>query len=184
MHRRPVGGGRSRRRERLAAIGLATFRILRDFKKSTERELEHAERREAEYAAPVDNLSSLLVQNFRVLNSYYSENLAQARTSTRASISIAVLGFVAIVAGVLIGSAVAQDHARRDAYYRDQAARNNSSQHVTYQERCEVSHEYYEEERIDGYRVTYVFDGETYTTRMSRDPGEQIRVWVTVRPAE
>lgn len=55
------------------AVGVTASRIFRDFKKSSDRELEKAERREAEYAAPVDDLSQLLVQNFRVLNSYYSE---------------------------------------------------------------------------------------------------------------
>jgi hypothetical protein len=50
----------------------------------------------------VDNLSRLLVQNFQVLNRYYSENLSQARTSTLASLSIAILGFLVIIAGVLI----------------------------------------------------------------------------------
>jgi hypothetical protein len=58
----------------------------------------------------LDNLSELLVQNFRTLNSFYSENLSQYRTSSVASISIAVLGFVVIISGVLlalIGSQVA-----------------------------------------------------------------------------
>jgi hypothetical protein len=55
-------------------------------------------------AAPeaVDNLSSLLVQNFKVLNTYYSENLRQARTSTLASISISIVGFVVIIGGITI----------------------------------------------------------------------------------
>lgn len=58
----------------------------------------------------LDNLSDLLVQNFRTLNSFYSENLSQYRTSSVASISIAVLGFVVIISGVLlalVGSQVA-----------------------------------------------------------------------------
>jgi hypothetical protein len=50
----------------------------------------------------LDNLSDLLVQNFRILNSFYSESLSQYRTSSIASISIAALGFVVIIAGVLI----------------------------------------------------------------------------------
>jgi len=50
----------------------------------------------------LDNLAELLVQNFRILNSFYSESLSQYRTSAIASISIAVLGFVVIIAGVLI----------------------------------------------------------------------------------
>ena len=50
----------------------------------------------------VDNLSNLLIQNFRVLNTYYSENLRQARTSTIASISIAIIGFIVIIVGNVI----------------------------------------------------------------------------------
>jgi len=49
-----------------------------------------------------DDLSELLVKNFSVLNTYYTENLSQARTSSLASVSIAVTGFVVIVAGILI----------------------------------------------------------------------------------
>ena len=36
------------------------------------------------------------------MNTYYTENLSQARTSSLASIAIAVIGFVVIVAGILI----------------------------------------------------------------------------------
>lgn len=50
----------------------------------------------------LDNLAELLVQNFRILNSFYSESLSQYRTSAIASISIAVLGFVVIIGGILI----------------------------------------------------------------------------------
>ena len=50
----------------------------------------------------LDNLSHLLVQNFKILNQFYAENLLQYRTSEIASISIAVLGFVIIISGVLI----------------------------------------------------------------------------------
>ena len=131
-----------------------------------------------------------------VRNDYDNRSRPPANTAGRAIMGGILGGLVgaqfgdgnvrtaATMAGALIGSEVARGHAERDAYYRDQANRNNSNQHVSYEERCEVSHEYYEEERIDGFRVTYVFNGETYTTRMSRDPGEQIRVWVSVRPAE
>lgn len=33
-------------------------------------------------------------------------------------------------------------------------------------------------ERIDGYRVTYVFRGREYTTRMAYDPGSRVRIRV------
>ena len=45
-------------------------------------------------------------------------------------------------------------------------------------------HEVHEEERLAGYSVTYVYAGETYTTRRRRDPGDSIRVRVSVRPVD
>ena len=47
---------------------------------------------------------------------------------------------------------------------------------------CATSTTY--EERIDGYRVTYEYNGREYTTRMPYDPGERIKVRVAVAPAE
>jgi len=50
----------------------------------------------------LDNLGELLIQNFRILNSFYAENLSQYRNSSVASIAIAVLGFIVIITGILI----------------------------------------------------------------------------------
>jgi len=81
------------------------------------------------------------------------------------------------VLGTLVGSAIANDRARR---------RQASGPHETYSrtvERCNVRYETHEEERIDGYWVTYEYNGQTYTTRMGRDPGKEIKVRVSVSPA-
>ena len=51
-------------------------------------------------------------------------------------------------------------------------------------QRCDVRYEHEYEERIDGYRVTYEYNGREYTTRMPYDPGERIKVRVAVAPAE
>ncbi len=48
---------------------------------------------------------------------------------------------------------------------------------------CEIQTEYHNEERIDGYNVTYRYRGRHFTTRMKRDPGRRIRVRVRVEPA-
>ena len=40
------------------------------------------------------------------------------------------------------------------------------------------------QERIDGYRVTYVYNGRRQVTEMPNRPGERIRVRVDVSPAE
>ena len=50
-------------------------------------------------------------------------------------------------------------------------------------QRCDVRYEQQTEERIEGYDVTYVYNGQRLTTRMNHDPGDRIRVQVQVRPS-
>ena len=81
-----------------------SFKIWLQYKKET---LKHAPERQAQLDSTIvpdslDNLSHLLVQNFKILNQFYAENLSQYRTSSIASISIAILGLVVIISGVLI----------------------------------------------------------------------------------
>ena len=80
----------------------------------------------------------------------------------------------ATIAGAAIGANVGYDSARRD-YSRVE-------ERVV--QRCQVRYESEYEERIDGYRVTYEYNGREYTTRMPYDPGERMRVRVAVAPAE
>lgn len=83
----------------------------------------------------------------------------------------------ATVAGTLIGAAIGSESAR--------------SRHADYDveriarpvERCQTRYRSHREERIDGYRVTYRYRGQTYMTEMPYDPGRRIRVRVDVRPA-
>ncbi len=81
----------------------------------------------------------------------------------------------ATVAGTLIGAAV--------------GGNSNGKGHretVRYErpvERCETTIIESQEERIDGYRVLYRYNGQRYSTRMPYDPGERLRVRVDVRPA-
>jgi uncharacterized protein YcfJ len=81
----------------------------------------------------------------------------------------------ATIAGAVIGSGVGYDSARR-------RAGTQVEERVV--QRCETRYEKEYEERIDGYRVTYEYNGREFTTRMPYDPGEQIRVRVAVAPAE
>jgi uncharacterized protein YcfJ len=79
---------------------------------------------------------------------------------------------VATAAGTLLGASVGRDVARRrasDGYYETR-------------ERCRTVHGYREEERVDGYRVTYIYDGRRHVTYTDYDPGDRIRVDVAVRP--
>ncbi|WP_293864208.1 glycine zipper 2TM domain-containing protein [Steroidobacter sp.] len=80
----------------------------------------------------------------------------------------------ATVAGATIGAAVGYDAAaRRSASVREEIV-----------QRCETRYEKRYEERVDGYRVTYEYNGREYTTRLPYDPGERIRVKVAVAVAE
>lgn len=81
----------------------------------------------------------------------------------------------ATIAGAAIGAGVGYDSARRVYGTREE-------EQVV--QRCQVRYDDEYEERIDGYRVTYEYNGREYTTRMPYDPGRQIRVRVAVAPAE
>lgn len=81
----------------------------------------------------------------------------------------------ATIAGAVIGSGVGYDAARRNAGVAGE-------ERVV--QRCAIRYEDDYEERIDGYRVTYEYNGREFTTRMPYDPGETMRVRVAVAPAE
>lgn len=77
---------------------------------------------------------------------------------------------VGAVAGALLGGSIAKDM---------QSKRPPRTEVYT---RCNTTRVSTEEERVIGYRVTYHFQGKTYTTRMKRDPGNSVRVRLTVAP--
>lgn len=77
------------------------------------------------------------------------------------------------VAGALLGGAIGRDHARRNA---------DTRRVVKTERRCEIERVSHEEERVRGYRVTYRYDGRTFVTRTDRDPGETLRLRVSVAP--
>lgn len=81
----------------------------------------------------------------------------------------------ATVAGALIGARAGYDSAER---------RYGSHAREEVVQRCDVRYDREYEERIEGYRVTYQYNGREYTTRLPYDPGERIRVRVAVAPAE
>lgn len=89
---------------------------------------------------------------------------------------------VGTVAGAVIGSAIGHDAAQRrtgDEYggnYDGREARPVES------ERCETRYSERVEQRVDGYRVTYRYNDRNYQTDLPYDPGERLRVRVTVSP--
>lgn len=77
------------------------------------------------------------------------------------------------LAGGIIGTGIGFGLANREA-------RGYSG----YEESCRTVNDYYTEERVDGYRVTYLYHGETFTRDLPYDPGERMRVRVDVDPAQ
>jgi uncharacterized protein YcfJ len=49
--------------------------------------------------------------------------------------------------------------------------------------RCQTRYESRDEQRVDGYRVIYSYNGRKYATDMPYDPGKRLRIRVDVRPA-
>ncbi len=82
---------------------------------------------------------------------------------------------VLTVAGALLGASVANEvSSNRRARRGDYETRD--------EERCEVIDDYSEIEHIDGWDVTYRYRGQTFTRRMDQDPGERVRIRVSVTP--
>ncbi|PHS69477.1 MAG: hypothetical protein COB23_05850 [Methylophaga sp.] len=80
---------------------------------------------------------------------------------------------VMTVAGAVLGGSVG-----RDMGYQSRSNQNN----YRGGEQCRVVDRYHEEERADGYNVTYRYQGKSYTTYMDTYPGKRIPVEVSVRP--
>ncbi|MFW5450431.1 MAG: glycine zipper 2TM domain-containing protein [Methylophagaceae bacterium] len=77
------------------------------------------------------------------------------------------------VAGTLLGGSIGRD------------LRHQPKSHSRYDhgEQCRVTQRYHEEQQIDGYQVSYKYQGQTYTTHMDYDPGRRLPIEVSVRPA-
>jgi uncharacterized protein YcfJ len=84
----------------------------------------------------------------------------------------------ATAAGVVIGAAVGSKQAERRGRYAAVPPREYPVQ------RCETRYRESWEERTDGYRVTYVYNGRRQVTELPYRPGDRIRVRVDVSPAE
>jgi len=85
----------------------------------------------------------------------------------------------ATAAGAIIGAGIGNAQAgRRNGYDQPPPPRAYSVQ------RCETHYREDVEERVDGYRVTYVYHGRRGVTQLPYKPGDRIRVRVDVSPAE
>lgn len=79
----------------------------------------------------------------------------------------------ATAAGVAAGAVIGNNATRRPG-----------EDYVTTEDRCRPATDLKREEHIIGYNVRYSYKGETYSTRMDRDPGERLRVRVSVTPVD
>lgn len=79
--------------------------------------------------------------------------------------------------GTLVGAAIGKDAALR------RAGGYQSTEYSRPVQRCATTYQSREEERIDGYRVVYSYNGRKYATQTPFDPGTRLRIRVDVRPA-
>jgi uncharacterized protein YcfJ len=88
---------------------------------------------------------------------------------------------VGTAAGAVVGAAIGHDAAQRRA---DDDDRGDFRAPRDYErEVCRTRYEERLDREIDGYRVTYRYNGHNYRTQMPYEPGERIRVRVSVDPA-
>ena len=81
---------------------------------------------------------------------------------------------VGTVVGAVLGHSIGRDIVRSE--------RQSQIREYEIVQRCETAYEQREEERLMGYQVTYIYDGEERTIRTDTDPGERIRLRVSVQP--
>ena len=81
---------------------------------------------------------------------------------------------VGAVLGAVLGHSIGRDIMRRNE-------RPSSREYQTVQ-RCETVYQQHEEERLVGYQVTYLYNSQEYSVRTNTDPGDEIRVRVSVQP--
>jgi uncharacterized protein YcfJ len=122
----------------------------------------------------------------------WDETRVDDRRGPRTSAGGAILG--AVIGGVIghqIGSGRGRDAATAAGAVigagvgARQGERNGNSPTREYTvERCDTRYSDHWEERVDGYRVTYVYNGRRQVTQLPYKPGDRIRVRVDVSPAE
>ena len=79
----------------------------------------------------------------------------------------------ATVAGAVVGGAVGNNVAQGgETYYSDT------------ERRCRLVHDVREERRVVAYDVQYRYRGDVYMSRLDYDPGDRLRVRVSITPAE
>lgn len=126
---------------------------------------------------------------------YYDDRARRHRSTAGPTIAGGIIGGVIgrqfgdgkgrdamTVVGTLVGSAIANSNAARRNHRASNYARSYSEPSVEWVQRCETVNRVHQEERIDGYRVTYLYNDREYITRSEHDPGHRIPVRVSITP--
>ncbi len=80
----------------------------------------------------------------------------------------------ATAAGAIIGASIGNEQSKNH--------RKSNRSYTQIEQRCRITEEFYEEERITGYRVKYTYNGEFYSLRTDNDPGKRIRLRLAITP--
>lgn len=80
---------------------------------------------------------------------------------------------VMTLAGATLGHSIAKDSQRRA---------HPQKLYVSIEDRCGVNTEWRESRQVLGWDVTYKYQGDTYLTRMDKEPGDQIKIAVNIQP--
>jgi len=83
---------------------------------------------------------------------------------------------VATIAGALLGGSLARDSQNN--------SRSGGHTDTRVETTCRTINDAHDEQRLEGFMVSYKYRGQIYTSRMNRDPGKRVRVQVQVNLAE
>jgi uncharacterized protein YcfJ len=83
---------------------------------------------------------------------------------------------LATAVGTIIGAQIGHDAINGHTQTAPQ------SSYTEYQQRCGVRQQVNYEEVLDGYRVTYRYQGERYQIKMPYDPGKRIKLRIHIEP--
>ena len=84
---------------------------------------------------------------------------------------------LATAVGTLIGAQIGHDAVNG----RVQSGQGHDS-YTEYEQHCGMRHQVSYEEVLDGYHVTYRYQGEHYEIRMPYDPGKRIKLRIQIEP--
>ena len=86
---------------------------------------------------------------------------------------------LATAVGTIIGAQIGHDAV--NGHVQSGQGQGHDS-YTEYQQRCGVRHQVSYEEVLDGYHVTYRYQGERYQIRMPYDPGKRIKLRIQIEP--